>query len=498
MARRILETILTTPDILNRIEEALGDRENHSENERRRLFNRLPQTRPTPAFQFARNFSGEASRGTVNMRRRCQRNTGGPFIREVCLLTSPETTVVPKGMARVQLLNNGYIISGVQFQKRWNFQQVLQHIHSIFESKLQLNTELEILRALNTQLVKPTLEPGVELTGTILCMLFKDRVIYVRPSGDLSQPDQVQTSAEAPLLAQTTAACPTHALPPSSAAQRPETVVTSQLQETTSPVTFQATTSTPQPLSEAAAVSTTSTSSWEQSTPQCSHSTTESLLVPLTSTSPLPIQGNESPVIYEWVNAGTSDVGYRVIPPANEEHSNSEVQNGEDSVVLLTDTEEETVMLGSPNYTSSDSEEADLADILRSFQKDHLDTQNCAIVVARRSKILHSACQALSKSYFAWNRTPRIEFVGESAEDHGGPQREFFRLLMIEAQSALGIFEGKQGQVFFAYNQSALEQNRFYTCGKLIAWSLIHGGPGIKSPSSSFVFDDVWTGRAVG
>lgn len=70
MARRIVETILTTPDILNRIEEALGDRDINSENETRRLFNRMPQTRPTPAFQFARNFSGEASRGTVNMRRR--------------------------------------------------------------------------------------------------------------------------------------------------------------------------------------------------------------------------------------------------------------------------------------------------------------------------------------------------------------------------------------------------------------------------------------------
>ena len=32
MARRIVETILTTPDILNRIEEALGDRDIHSEN----------------------------------------------------------------------------------------------------------------------------------------------------------------------------------------------------------------------------------------------------------------------------------------------------------------------------------------------------------------------------------------------------------------------------------------------------------------------------------
>ncbi|KAF5897348.1 G2/M phase-specific E3 ubiquitin-protein ligase-like, partial [Clarias magur] len=42
-------------------------------------------------------------------------------------------------------------------------------------------------------------------------------------------------------------------------------------------------------------------------------------------------------------------------------------------------------------------------------------------------------------------------------------RRIFHVLLMIEVQSALGIFEGKQGQVFFAYNQTALEQNRFYT-----------------------------------
>lgn len=75
---------------------------------------------------------------------RCQRNTGGPFIREVCLLTSPETAAVPKGMARVQLLSNGYIISGVQFQKHWNAQQVLQHIRSIYESKLQLNTSNKV------------------------------------------------------------------------------------------------------------------------------------------------------------------------------------------------------------------------------------------------------------------------------------------------------------------------------------------------------------------
>lgn len=64
---------------------------------------------------------------------RCQRNTGGPF-----LFCPPLKPLVPRGMARVQLLNNGCITSGVQFQKCWNAQQVLQHNHSIYEKKLQL------------------------------------------------------------------------------------------------------------------------------------------------------------------------------------------------------------------------------------------------------------------------------------------------------------------------------------------------------------------------
>lgn len=70
-----------------------------------------------------------------------------------------------------------------------------KHTYSVFIMQviyfLFLIVRLEILRALNTRLVKPTLEPGVELTGTVLCLLFKDRVIYVRPSVDPSQPDQV-------------------------------------------------------------------------------------------------------------------------------------------------------------------------------------------------------------------------------------------------------------------------------------------------------------------
>ena len=52
---------------------------------------------------------------------------------------------------------------------------------------------------------------------------------------------------------------------------------------------------------------------------------------------------------------------------------------------------------------------------------------------------------------------------------------------MKDVQSTLGIFEGQPGNLFFSYNQAALDLGKYYTGGKLIAWSLLHGGPGIKA-----------------
>nr|XP_054592854.1 G2/M phase-specific E3 ubiquitin-protein ligase-like [Nothobranchius furzeri]XP_054592855.1 G2/M phase-specific E3 ubiquitin-protein ligase-like [Nothobranchius furzeri] len=124
--------------------------------------------------------------------------------------------------------------------------------------------------------------------------------------------------------------------------------------------------------------------------------------------------------------------------------------------------------------------EEDVAVLLKQFQEDNLSGLVQKICIRRR-KLLDTAIRAMSRLSFSWNDSPEIEFFGEEADDMGGPQREFFRLLMIEVQSTLGIFEGRAGQVFFAYDQSALEQNKFFQGGKLIGWSLAHGGPGIKA-----------------
>lgn len=52
---------------------------------------------------------------------------------------------------------------------------------------------------------------------------------------------------------------------------------------------------------------------------------------------------------------------------------------------------------------------------------------------------------------------------------------------MLELQSSLGIFEGKPGHLFFTYDQSALQQHKYEQAGKLVAWSVIHNGPGLKA-----------------
>jgi len=66
-------------------------------------------------------------------------------------------------------------------------------------------------------------------------------------------------------------------------------------------------------------------------------------------------------------------------------------------------------------------------EILQQFHRDNVDNHTSLDLVARRKKIVQSACSALSRSYFVWYRIPNIEFMGEMAEDYGGPRREFFR-----------------------------------------------------------------------
>ena len=49
----------------------------------------------------------------------------------------------------------------------------------------------------------------------------------------------------------------------------------------------------------------------------------------------------------------------------------------------------------------------------------------------------------------------QVRFVGEGAVDHGGPRREFYRLLAIEAQA--NLLRGPPTAKFFDTNVSAVK-----------------------------------------
>jgi len=65
-----------------------------------------------------------------------------------------------------------------------------------------------------------------------------------------------------------------------------------------------------------------------------------------------------------------------------------------------------------------------------------IDGEPVAIAVSRRN-LLKSATIAAQKAGFSYSRPPVISFVGEDAEDDGGPRREFFRLVHATVYTAV-------------------------------------------------------------
>ena len=70
----------------------------------------------------------------------------------------------------------------------------------------------------------------------------------------------------------------------------------------------------------------------------------------------------------------------------------------------------------------------------------------------------------------------RLRFIGESAIDDGGPQREYFQLLLQEIASLSGFYEGWLDHVLPVHNVTALANNKFYIVGKMVATVLVQGG----------------------
>ncbi|XP_077863811.1 LOW QUALITY PROTEIN: G2/M phase-specific E3 ubiquitin-protein ligase-like [Saccoglossus kowalevskii] len=65
----------------------------------------------------------------------------------------------------------------------------------------------------------------------------------------------------------------------------------------------------------------------------------------------------------------------------------------------------------------------------------------------------------------------------EGAVDTGGPKREFLRLIIHHLQHSC-IFDGPEHSKVLSMHSFAMEDDWYYLAGRMIAVSLVHGGPG--------------------
>ena len=100
--------------------------------------------------------------------------------------------------------------------------------------------------------------------------------------------------------------------------------------------------------------------------------------------------------------------------------------------------------------------------------------QYTRIVIRRKQLWKDSVAQFQSVNE---NKYIRVTFVGEPGEDEGGPLREFFHLLVNEIAKKNVLFRGDGNRRVPRHCVGELKKKTFFIVGKMLALSLMHGGP---------------------
>ena len=98
-----------------------------------------------------------------------------------------------------------------------------------------------------------------------------------------------------------------------------------------------------------------------------------------------------------------------------------------------------------------------------------------------RSSIFADSVSHFKQRNFDFKKTLKVRFEGEPAIDGGGPKREFFTIILRELLSPSAtprLFEGRNEIFLPMHNSDALRSNLYKVAGRIVAASIIHGGPG--------------------
>lgn len=79
----------------------------------------------------------------------------------------------------------------------------------------------------------------------------------------------------------------------------------------------------------------------------------------------------------------------------------------------------------------------------------------------------------------------KVEFPGELGADFGGPKREFLNCLVKELANA--VLEGEPYNKTFIHSVPLLDKEMFFKAGRMIVWSILHGGARLPFSKSNSV-----------
>ncbi|KAK1902774.1 G2/M phase-specific E3 ubiquitin-protein ligase [Dissostichus eleginoides] len=108
-----------------------------------------------------------------------------------------------------------------------------------------------------------------------------------------------------------------------------------------------------------------------------------------------------------------------------------------------------------------------------------------------RSNIWDGAVRGFKRATFSEKKDILVKFSDDEGRfeeglDTGGPKREFLSLLMKELNKR-PIFDGPVESRYLVYNSTAIREDEYYLAGKMIAVSIVHGGPGPNFLSEDLV-----------
>jgi len=108
------------------------------------------------------------------------------------------------------------------------------------------------------------------------------------------------------------------------------------------------------------------------------------------------------------------------------------------------------------------------------------------ILAIRRDNVLFSTLTKLKEEKIQIEKEPEIVFQNEEGMDASGPKREYFYLLMLDivkGSQNIILFEGEEGRKIPVHDNDLYSAGFYNHIGKLIAYSILHGGNGLPGIS---------------